>query len=132
MTATQNVNAYFIAGTANIDDGSNPITIYFISKNYNLGGGADCIVFEFNPLWILPEGLIPCNFQSNTECYSYPYAGLVILYLNSAVAKNTLVKGTIALKTPPFSIIVATTEPPINVYVYTRSKLAEVWTLVFK
>lgn len=65
------------------------------------------------------------------NCYSYPDAHIVIAYLTSTVTKNTLISGTIDIITPPYKTLVASNDPPIEIYVYTRSKLVDIWSIEF-
>lgn len=97
-----------------------------------MGGGADLVLFEMPPTWELPYGLTPCSFASGgTTCYGYPAGPYIGFYLDSTVPMNSLIAGTINMKTPPFKIIVAATDPPIKIYVFTRSKLVDVYEILF-
>lgn len=94
-----------------------------------MGGGADMILFEMPPTWELPTGLIGCSFTAT--CYGYPGGPYVGAYLDAQVTANTLTTGTINMKTPPFKIITASSDPPIKIYVFTRSKLVDYWEILF-
>lgn len=95
-----------------------------------MGGGADCVIFTLPSLWNLPYGNIPCNFpMGGVTCVSYPNAHQVALFLTSTVPKGTLVTGTINIKTPPFKILVSASDPPIQIYIYTRSKLVDIYNV---
>jgi hypothetical protein len=102
------------------------------SLDHNMGGGSDCVIFDVPPAWTLPYGNIVCNFpKGGVICMAYPAAHQLVLYLNSPVTKATLVSGTVAMKTPPYMAIVAADDPPLVMYVYTRSKLVDVYTIPF-
>lgn len=90
------------------------------------------VLFELPPAWELPYGLVTCNFGgAGNVCYGYPSGHYIGFYLDNQVSINTLTTGTINMKTPPFKIIVATTDPPIKIYVFTRSKLVDYWEIPF-
>ena len=61
----------------------------------------------------------------------YPGGHYLAFYPDSTIPINTLVTVTVNMKTPPFKTIVATTDPPIKIYVYTRSKLVDIWSIYF-
>ncbi|CAD8140771.1 unnamed protein product [Paramecium octaurelia] len=107
------------------------LSLQYGSKDYNMGGGADMILFEIPPNWDLPYGLITCSFPAGNICYSYPLGPYIGLYPDNGITADTLQSGSVTIKTPPFKVLVATSDPPIKIYVFTRSKLVYVYKIDF-
>jgi hypothetical protein len=96
-----------------------------------MGGGADMILFEIPPNWGLPYGTITCTFPAGSVCYSYPLGPYIGFYPDDGIAADSLQSGTVSIKTPPFKVLVATADPPIKIYVFTRSKLVYIYKIDF-
>lgn len=107
-------------------------TVQWASLNNNLGGGSDCIIFLMPELWNLPYADVTCTFPvGSIYCISYPNAHQIVLFINSDVPANTLQTGTIVMRTPPYKILISANDPPIKIYIHSRSKIVDIWSVPY-
>lgn len=56
------------------------LSLEYGSQDYEMGGGADMILFEIPQNWDLPYGMITCSFPAGSICYSYPLGPYIGFY----------------------------------------------------
>ena len=64
-----------------------------------------------------------CSFSVSSTCTSFPDAKEILIHITGAMTAGALITGTIVMNTPPFKLIVPTSDVQTTSYVFWRSHL---------
>ncbi|EWS71333.1 hypothetical protein TTHERM_000331066 (macronuclear) [Tetrahymena thermophila SB210] len=115
--------------TATTIDTLDYLNLCFYSGGFDMQGG-DHVLFQLPSMWILPDIATctpnPSDYGTYSSCYTYPSSQQVLLAFSTpakgTVNKNSILKGSIKLKTPPYVALIPAAQH-IYGYSYWRSRL---------